>query len=134
MTSVAGASRYLAASTLANVRGLSPTTPSVLGDGGLGGASILDGAYRPSNGIGLSARARALTNSYLSSASSSINSILSLGTSEMGSTETMRQAILALRASMPESQLSRAVLGENVDEAVSGLPKDDNEKALDETA
>jgi hypothetical protein len=134
MTSVAGASRYLSASTLANVRGLSPTTPSVLGDGGLGGVSILDGAYRPSNGIGLSARARALTNSYLSQASSSLNTILSLSTSEMGSTEVMRQTILALRASVPESQLSRVVRGETVDEAVSGLPKDDAEKTLDTEA
>lgn len=132
MTTVAGASRYLSASTLANVRGLSPTTPSILGDGGMGGASILDGAYRPSNGIGLSARARALTNSYISSATSSLNSILSLGTSEMGSTETMRQAILALRASMPESQLSRTVRGENVDTEVGGLPAP--EKDVDETA
>lgn len=112
MTTIAGASRYLAASTLANTRGVSPSTPSVLGDGGMGGANLLDLAYRPNNGIGLSARARAFNTQYLNNAASSLNKILSLGTAEMSTNESIQQAILALRAKIPEGQLSRELRGE----------------------
>ena len=115
MTTIAGASRYLAASTLANTQGTSPSTPNILGEGST--ASLLE-AGRLSNdyGIGLSDTARQLTQDFLNSTSSAFNSIFSLSTAEMGTNETIQQKILALRASIPESQLSRELRGENVDE------------------
>lgn len=115
MTTIPGASRYLAASTLANVRGMSPSTPSILGDGGMGGANLLDLAYRPDNGIGLSARARALSNSTMRNSNELLNKLLSLGTSEMSTMQSMQQKVLALRAGIPESQLSREIRGESID-------------------
>jgi hypothetical protein len=121
VTTIAGASRFLAASTLANVRGISPSTPSILGDSGM---SILDAAARPDNGIGLSARARQFNANYLSESASSLNKILSLGTSALATNESMQQTILALRASVPQSQLSREIRGESVDTSATGTAAD----------
>ncbi len=112
--SVAGASRYLGAATLANVQGLSPSNPTLL-DGSGGIAAALESS-RPNNGIGLSAQSRALTRQFLNETSSGFNTVFSLSNGvEFGTEETLQQKILAIRASIPESQLSREVRGENVD-------------------
>lgn len=117
MTTVAGASRYLAAATLANVRGISPSTPTVLGDSG-SAVSLLEAGRNSANGIGLSARARALNDQFLSSTASSFNSIFSLSAAELSTEATIAQKILAIRASIPESQLAPSLRGDNLNEEV----------------
>lgn len=117
MTTIAGASQYLNASTLANARGRAPSLPTLLGDGGMGGVDLLEVGRRVNrSGIGLSANARALNKQFLNQTASGFNSIFSLSTAAIGSIETMQQQINAIRASIPESQLARGILGENVDE------------------
>ncbi|HPD83547.1 MAG: hypothetical protein R3D88_07920 [Alphaproteobacteria bacterium] len=108
MTAVAGSSRYANAATLANARGIAPSTPNVLGTGG-STVSLLD-AGRRDTGVGLSGRARAVTNQLISQSRSGFNQLFSLNGVEFGSTETLSQKIKAIRASLPESALSRGVL------------------------
>ena len=128
MTTIAGASQYLNASTLANARGSSPSLPTLLG--ATSSSDLLDAGRRiyAGNGIGLSSNARALNKQFLNQTASGFNSLFSLSTAAIGSVETMQQQINAIRASIPESQLARGileanaseenVLGENVDEEV----------------
>ena len=121
--SIAGASQFLNSATLANQQGRAAVSPTLLGGSGLSPTSLLD-AGRRDTGIGLSSRARQQTQQFLSATSSGFNQIFSLSGVEFGTTETLQQAILALRASVPESALSREVRedlnpevepGENVD-------------------
>ena len=111
MATIPGASGYLNAATLANRQGIGAQQASVLGDGGIGGVDILDvaRANAPSNGVGLSSRARALNKQFLDSTSSTFNQIFSLGIGATASIEGLQQQILALRARTPESGLSREV-------------------------
>jgi hypothetical protein len=108
---VAGASRFLNSATLANTRGLSPaSTPNLLGSGG-STTSLLDtGRNINSSGIGLSGSARAVNSQLISQSQSGFNQIFSLNGVEFGTTETLQQQILAIRASLPESSLGRGVL------------------------
>lgn len=106
---VAGASRFLNSATLANLSGQAPTASSVLGTGdtlSLLGAAKNAGSVR---GIGLSASSRAQTEAFLSQSASGFNQIFSLSGVEFGTNETLQQAILALRASVPESKLAPSV-------------------------
>ena len=107
---VAGASRFLNASTLANVRGISPSTPNVLGTGG-NTQSLLDtGRNINSSGVGLSGSARAVNSQLIAQSQSGFNQLFSLNGVEFGTVETLQQKILAIRASLPESSLARGVL------------------------
>jgi len=106
--SVAGASRFLATATLANVRGISPVeNNSILGSGS-GTLGLLDTGrgIGGNNGIGLSQRARALNNQFLSSTASTFNTVFSLGVGPDATVEGMQQQILALRAGKNDSQLA----------------------------
>lgn len=107
MTSVAGASRFLHSATLANNRGLAPSTPSLIGDSAI---SLLDVGRRINrSNIGLSAESRALTNKFLNR-SSAINSLFALGTGASLSAEGLQTQILALRSSVPKDKLSRVII------------------------
>ncbi len=116
MTTVAGATRYLNAATLANIQGVSPSTPNVLGEGSA--VSLLEAGRTTTSGIGLSANARALNEEFLNTTASTFNSIFSLSAAELATPETLQQKILAIRATIPESQLAPSLRGENVDEEV----------------
>ena len=109
MTTIAGASGFLNAATLANVRGVSAVQPSVLGEGGIGAVDLLDiGRASAPRGIGLSPQARALNKTFLESSTSQFNALFSLGVGTTASIEGLQQQILALRSSVPESALSDA--------------------------
>lgn len=116
MTLISGASSYINAATLSNIRGSSAQTPSLLGDATI---SLLDvGRGTRVQGIGLSSRARALTQKLLNSTSSLGNSLLS-APAEANSIENLQTKINALRATTPKSQLSRALAGEAETESTS---------------
>jgi len=102
---VPGSSQYLNQATLSNQRGFSGTSPNVLGETA-GGISLLDVARSaaPSNGIGLSASARALNNQFLRSNSSTTNQLFSLTGGGSATVDAARTQILALKASTPVSR------------------------------
>ncbi len=111
---VAGASLYLNQAT-AQIKGLSlGVNPNIFGaEGGISAVSLLDvGRANAVKGIGLSANARSLNASFLKSTSSVTNSLFSLTGGTDGTVEGGQAAILALRASLPASQ----VRGEIVDQ------------------
>lgn len=116
MTTVAGASRYLNSSTLANAKGISPYTASLL-DGGMGAQSLLDSGRRINrSGIGISANSRALTEQFLSR-QSQVNAMFSLGVGASLSVEGLLTKIKALRSTLPLSQIDPSLLEvENADD------------------
>lgn len=84
--------------------------PNIL-DGGNGTAlGLLDAARTSYKGIGLSRRARAMTSNYLNQSSSGLNSILSFGIAQNADINSLMQKIRAIRASLPQSQISPDVL------------------------
>lgn len=106
---VAGASRYLNAATLTNVRGIVPSTPSVLGQGGGGGVSSILEAGRnlfATRGIGLSSRGRSINQQFLNNGSA-INQMLSLTAGTDGNIEGALVEIAGLRSRVPDSQVAR---------------------------
>ncbi len=116
MALVAGASRYYNAALYGNQQGSVMTTPNLLSDS-MGAVDLLD-IGRQDNGIGLSASARALNKQFLEQTSNGFNTIFSLSTYQMTSTDTMKQQIEALRARLPDSKIADYVRGDNVDEEV----------------
>ena len=115
---IAGASQYRIQAT-AQLSGVAVAdTGNVLGASG-SVTSILDaGRATAISGLGLSSNARALNNSFLSSTADTFNSIFSLTGGTDGTVDGNQQAILALRASLPENQIASSLRGENVDEEV----------------
>ena len=86
-------------------------------DGVAANALTLLGAARGFyKGIGLSDNARQLNDQYLNQSKSGLNTILSLNVSINASIESVQQKILAIRAILPESQISESLRGQNVDE------------------
>jgi hypothetical protein len=107
---VAGASRFLGAATLANTRGLAAQSPTLLGSTST--ASLLEGGRRlAAGGFGISASARALNQQFLNR-SSDVNSLFSLAAGTDATIESAQQQILALRAGLSDSQLSRDLRSE----------------------
>lgn len=104
---VAGASRFLGAATLANVRGLPAQQSTLLGQGGIGAVSLLDVGRTSltTNGIGLSASARALNNQQLNASVSTINTLFSLTGGADGNVDGNQTIIQGLRASLPASAI-----------------------------
>ena len=116
MTSVAGASRFYNASSLANVRGLAAQSSNLLGSLA-SSINLLDfGRQNAIKGIGLSSNARLLNKQYLDSNKSTYNQIFSLGLGTTATVEGLQQNILALRAKTPDHKLARSLRGSVVDE------------------
>ncbi|MGQ0527470.1 MAG: hypothetical protein ACT4OY_05500 [Alphaproteobacteria bacterium] len=116
MTDVAGASRYLSASTLANVQGISPYTASLL-DGGTGAQSLLDSGRRINrSGVGISASSRALADQFIGGNASKYNQLLSLGVGAGLTVEGLKTQINGLRASLPDSAIAESLRGKTIDE------------------
>ncbi len=105
MPTIPGASQFINAATLANRQGLAAQAPTVLDNNG---ADLLSIGRRLSggNGIGISASARALNQSFLNR-TSDINALLSLAAGTDATEEGVAQEILALRARLPQSDLAR---------------------------
>ncbi len=107
---VAGASRFLNSATLANVRGIAPSTPNLLGTGGSTQNLLDTGRNINSSGIGISGSARAVNSQLIAQSQSGFNQIFSLNGVEFGTNETLQQQILSIRASLPESSLARGII------------------------
>ena len=94
--------------------------PNIL-DGGNGTAlGLLDAARTSYKGIGLSPRARAMTSNYLNQSTSGLNSILSFGIAQNADINSLMQKIKAIRASLPQSQISEDVLPADAEAADNG--------------
>ncbi len=138
MVTIPGASGFLNAATLANKQGIPAGQATVLGDGGIGGVDILEAgrANAPDNGIGLSSTARFLNKQFLESTTTTFNAIFSLGLGATASVEGLQQQILALRASLPDSQLApslREVVVNEDGEILNDASIDDGSVAPAET-
>ena len=120
MALIIGAAKFLNAATLANTRGVAPSTPNVLGENA-SVASVLDGARNTLAvpGIGLSSRSRALTAAFLNR-TDDINKMFSLGLGSGATIEGLQQQILALRAKLPLTELGASVLNVDVDGVGAG--------------
>ena len=118
---VAGASRYLNAATLSNMRGFAPTGGLDI-IGSLGAVDILDigRAATGDNGIGLSGSARQLNKQFLSSSKDTFNAIFSLGVASTSSVEGLQTQIKALRASLPQSRLGDDFFAEGASDSERG--------------
>lgn len=128
MALVAGASRFLSASTLANTRGTAPSIPTLLSQESTT-ASILDAARGTLavRGLGISSSARALNQAFLSR-TSDINQMFSLGIGSDATIEGLAQQIRALRSSLPDSRLARSLRGADAD---AGIPPSIRGKEVD---
>ncbi|MBK9585035.1 MAG: hypothetical protein KA099_04445 [Alphaproteobacteria bacterium] len=115
---IAGASQFRI-QALAQLTGV-PTydAPNLFGSsGGSSAISLLDTGRQLNgiSGLGLSGNARALNNGFIASRSTDINKLFSLTGGSDGTLEGNQAAILALRSSRPESQISKALRGQEVD-------------------
>ena len=114
---IAGASRFLGASTLANTQGRAAQSSTVLDQASTGPTSLLDSGRRFSaGGAGLSSSARQLNQSFLNR-SSDINAMFSLAVGSSATTEGAAQQILALRAGLTDSQLAPSLRSDAIAEA-----------------
>lgn len=112
---IAGASRYLGASVLANTRGLAARAPTLLGETST--ANMLSAGRKLAVlNTGVSASARALNNTFLSQSAGLANQLLSLAAGTDSNVEGAKLEILALRSKVPTSQLARTLVrGSEVD-------------------
>jgi hypothetical protein len=123
MPTIAGASQYLNAATYSNLTGKAAQGSNLIGN--LGTVDLLDVARSSSNnGIGLSARARALNKQFLSSTSSNYNSLFSSTNSAYLSVEDLQKQVLALRASLPSSAISDSAGSFGAEEETTGTNVD----------
>lgn len=99
MATIAGASQYRNASTLANLKHLSAQSPTLLGESGIPG--LLEGGRNALRirGFGVSGSARALNNQLLNS-TSDINQMFSLGAGADSNVDGARVIIQALRSKL----------------------------------
>lgn len=96
---------------------------NLLGSSGFGSSGVLGGqdllsvarAIKRDNGVGLSGSSRARISQYLQSTSSGFNSLLSLGIGAGSTIEGLQQQILALRSSLPDSQITPSLRGQTFD-------------------
>ncbi|MCB1592571.1 MAG: hypothetical protein KDI90_08990 [Alphaproteobacteria bacterium] len=118
---IAGASLYRS-QALAQLSGVATgTAPNLFGsDNGTSALSLLDAGRQLNSvsGIGLSANARALNSSFISSRVGDFNKLFSLAAGADSTTEGNIQAIAALRSSLPFSSFSREIRGEVLDQLV----------------
>jgi hypothetical protein len=106
---VAGASQFRNAATLANTQGIAAQTTTLLGSG-TDTSSLLEAGRSVNAGLvgGLSSSARAINQSLLSR-SGDVNTLFSLGAGGDATIDGARQQILALRAGLSDAQLSRGL-------------------------
>jgi len=108
VTVIAGAIQYLNSAKLANKQGR-PAVQTTLANNM--STDILDIGRRAQrdNGIGLSARSRAITKDFLNKSTSGVNAIFGMSTIGMSSIENMQLMINAKRASLPQSQIAESL-------------------------
>lgn len=107
---IAGASRFLNSSILANTQGLAAQTNSVLNEAA-GGISLLDAGRRINrSGIGISNESRQRLDALVESRSSTFNGLFSLAGGTSSTVEASLTQIAALQSSTPISRNSLAVI------------------------
>lgn len=112
---IAGASRYLNASSVANLRSIAPSVPTLLSQS-TSTTSMLDSGRRLAVlKTGVSSSARALNSQFLSQSKSLGNQILSLGVGIDATVDGAKLQINALRGRYSESQIARSLRGTEVD-------------------
>lgn len=115
MTSIPGASRFLGAATLANLKNL-PAQSTDLLSSVAGSVSLLAvGRLNSVPGVGLSANARALNDQFLDKSSSNANGLFSATAGADSTLEGLQKQVLALRSSLSPDQVARSLRGDNVD-------------------
>ena len=120
MPTIAGASRYLNAATLANTQGVAAQSPTVFSNSGADTLSLLSSGRRTAvRGFGLSSSARALNQQFIQR-STDINAMFSLGIGADATIEGLQQQILALRARTPTSALARSLIQQDTGEISEG--------------
>lgn len=106
---VAGASRFMVSSSLANLQGISPGDATGLM--GRQGSSLLEAGRRINrSGIGLSSNARALNSQFVGNTGSQGAAMFGLASGASMSVADMAKQIKALRSSLPKSQISPLVI------------------------
>lgn len=117
MTTIPGASQYLAASTYANATGQSAQPTTLLSNSSVDILEVARG-NAPDDAPGISKTARALNKQFLSSSSGTYNTLFS-ASAESSTTENLQTQILGMRASLPSSSIDESVpdfgRGETVD-------------------
>lgn len=104
MTTIAGASQYLTASTYANTTGESAQPTTLMSSSTVDIVDIARGLYSDL-GVGISSNARALNKEFLSSSSGTFNTLFSTAISGTSTIENLQTQILGLRASLPSSSI-----------------------------
>jgi len=103
---IVGSSQYLGAATLANLQGRAAQAPTLLDSFG---TDLLDiGKRINSSGLGVSSAARALNKQLLDNGD--YKTLLSLAVGAHATVEGLQQEILALRSTLPISQLDSSVV------------------------
>jgi len=105
MALIAGASRFLNQSTLANTQGVSAQSTNVLSEAA-GSVSILDIGRNLSggDGIGISATARALNTQLVESNAAAANNLFSFTGGVSATIESAQTQINGLRSTVPASR------------------------------
>lgn len=111
-TIIPDAYRYLNAAKLANRDGTSPSIPTVLDSNATSVLDVGRSQLLSVKGIGISPQSRALNKSFLDQAKNYGNQLLSLGIGASATIEGLQQQILAIRASLPVSQISQTLIDE----------------------
>lgn len=115
MASIPGASRYLGAATLANLRNL-PAQATNLLSSVASGISLLDvGRMNAVKGVGLSANARLLNSQFLEKSSANANGLFSATAGADSTLEGLQKQVLALRSGLSPDRVAPSLRGENVD-------------------
>ena len=114
MTTIPGASQYLASSMYATKKGTA-LQQSSLAD--MMGTSLLSVGRRLSTtGLGLSDNARMLNENYLNQMAGGANNLFSAVVNSTSSVENLQKQVLAIRAGMSDSQLARSLLQVKTDD------------------
>ncbi len=107
---IAGASRFLNSSILANTQGLAAQTNSVLNEAA-GGISLLDAGRRINrSGLGISVESRQRIDRLIEGNSSTFNTLFSLSGGGSSTVEASLAQIAALQSSTPVSRNSLGVI------------------------
>ena len=113
MTAVAGASQYANASLLANTKKIASQSTNLISS--FGAISLLDiGRGTAVRGTGISNNARFLNRQQLQN-SATYNGLFSAGVSGAGTVDGLKTQINALRSALSERQVSRSLVGTQLD-------------------
>lgn len=133
MTSVPGASRYLAQTMYSQKVGSTFSAGDVLSQSGLGGDLLEAASNLKVSGIGISGNARMLNKAQLKN-SSTINTMFSLTGGSSASVETAQTQIKALQSTTVLSRLNPTLRQQAIDQVENGTTASANGTVVDQEA